>query len=428
MAILLPADKTWYNSLTDALQQGASGYGQGMSAGLQTLAQHKLNQMTQQQEAERLTPIAKSLGHPEYNVLGVNNLAKLLEGQQEQSFKMGDLQSYNKATETLDNWLSTGRPPIQQPKTAETPIPVNNQPMNVFGKPTVDLNIKSAPVAPPVKPEMANEQPAERQSFIPKMSYVPGVRPTMPNLPSFNEVMSYLNQQGIKMSDQKRKDLHDYYNEDIKNAKSDYKMAMDQYNEDRKFDAAEAKEGGKVLSDAREKAQAADDKINLYKRLGAYVQSGELRTGPGAALLKDTGLENLVLNPSERGFRSTINSLILEKAAQMKGNLSDKDINFLQATLPSLADTEEGLGKMFLILQLTEEINRMPYEAMRSLTKKGAKSPSTIADDAYDIYHPKAKIYGSMIMDLARGKDLDMETNSNTGERRIKYRGQKYSF
>ena len=56
----------------------------GIQTGLQMLAQHKLGQMQQQQQTQRLAPIAKQYGLGGAEVLGEQGLMQLIKQQQQQ--------------------------------------------------------------------------------------------------------------------------------------------------------------------------------------------------------------------------------------------------------------------------------------------------------------------------------------------------------
>jgi hypothetical protein len=157
MATILQPDKTWYNSLTDALQQGAAGYGQGMGAGLQALAQNKMNQLVAQQNAEReqaqATPLAKSLGHPEWSGLGVEGLKAIALQKEKENF---EIQKQDQLMQAL-GVIKPGQQPVQtgggvQPTTgnvttsdldeaiADNRLPSVAQPRNVQQAPMMDEN------------------------------------------------------------------------------------------------------------------------------------------------------------------------------------------------------------------------------------------------------------------------------------------------
>lgn len=90
---------------------------------------------------------------------------------------------------------------------------------------------------------------------------------------------------------------------------------------------------------------------------GAGSQAGQIFNQVGAALgLRTTEFE------SQDKLKQTINKRVLEGAQRLKGNLSDKDIRFLQESFPSLTSTEDTwrnfLNKWEQMIVLNEQVLR----------------------------------------------------------------------
>jgi len=408
MAIILPPEQTWRTTIPQAF--GAVNTGAGSV--LQALAQDKLNSIASQRQAEQQQqlygPIARQLGHPEYTNLGPENLTKLLVNQQKQAAEYGDINSYNKINNVLQG-MSEGQIPATQ--TAQQAV----KPVQTVGE--TELTVKQPP------------QPIiERQTATPVPIREEGARPQRVQMPSFADFMAQQRASGIQISPKREKELGGQYNQLKRDAEERYKTDLQDWRESQKMKTAEEKEGTGQLKALRETAQDAETKLNTYKELAGYAKSGELMTGPAIPLLRKYNLEDLVLNPTSRQFQAAVNRLVLEAAKDLKGNLSDKDILFLQQTMPSLSNTPEGLAKLLNILTLKEHLKILPYEEAKNITAKTKTSPRNISDLAYDRSEKERKTYGRMIADLAQGKSFRTRTNNTTGDRQIEYRGSWYEF
>jgi len=390
------------------------GLGQGAGNVLTHLAEQKLNQLSAKQQAEQQQqmygPIAKSLGNPQLAALGGENLTKILINQQKQAAEMGDLNSYNQ----ISNILQGAAEGQQYQKTPINPMQqVPQRSIEVNQQPAIE-NPSRLPGLKPMLGEVVDEGSARKPQRV--------------AMPNFADFMAQQRANGIQISPKREKELGNQYRQLKRDAEEKYKTDLQDWREEQKMMNAEEKEGTGQIKTLREAAQDAETKLNTYKELAGYVKSGQLQTGAGPALLKRFGLEDLALNPASRQFQGAVNKLVLEAAKDLKGNLSDKDILFLQQTMPSLSNTPEGLAKMLNILTLKEHIKILPYEQAKQITSRTKTAPRNISDLAYDRSDKNRKIYGKMIVDLAQGKSLRTRTNNSTGDRQIEYRGSWYGF
>jgi hypothetical protein len=287
--------------------------------------------------------------------------------------------------------------------------------MQAVGQPSIEVKQQPQPV---IERQVPVQMPIQSEAGKPQ-------RVVMPN---FSDFMAQQRASGIQISPKREKELGNQYRQLKRDAEEKYKTDLQDWREEQKMMNAEEKEGTGQIKVLRETAQDAETKLNTYKELAGYVKSGQLQTGAGPALLKRFGLEDLALNPASRQFQGAVNKLVLEAAKDLKGNLSDKDILFLQQTMPSLSNTPEGLAKMLNILTLKEHIKILPYEQAKQITARTKSPPRNISDLAYDRSEKNRKVYGKMIVDLAQGKSLRTRTNNSTGDRQIEYRGSWYGF
>lgn len=73
-----------------------------------------------------------------------------------------------------------------------------------------------------------------------------------------------------------------------------------------------------------------------------------------AKIGKSLGIETEGLEETEV-FEAVANNLVLDKAQSLSGALSDKDIAFLQATVPQLSQTSEGRKKLISLLKAVNQ-------------------------------------------------------------------------
>lgn len=116
---------------------------------------------------------------------------------------------------------------------------------------------------------------------------------------------------------------------------------------------------GQSYVDTQKQAQSARSQmanLNTLERLSDKAFSG---TGAGAfkffaKLADQIGMDIEGLSESEV-FNAVASSLTLDKAGQMSGALSDKDIAFLKETVPALSQTPEGRKRLIKIMKATNQ-------------------------------------------------------------------------
>lgn len=135
----------------------------------------------------------------------------------------------------------------------------------------------------------------------------------------------------------------------------------------------------------RNEAVAAEGLLPQLSLLDSLLAGG-LQTGPTAAstlrlrrLAADIGVaspERLEKLEGQELFQNVTNKLVLEQVGQMKGNLSEKEMDFLANTVPSLALSPGG--------------NKKVIEAMR----RAAQRKVQIADMMTDYYRRNGSLQG----------------------------------
>lgn len=140
------------------------------------------------------------------------------------------------------------------------------------------------------------------------------------------------------------------------------------------------------------------------KALSGSLADTKLMIGKFAKML---GADVEGLTESE-AFISMANSLTLDKAGQLSGALSDKDIAFLQATVPQLSQTKEGRKKVIGMLKDVAKIEREMARKAQQFKKqnKGSFDPVEFEEwvkeqrgekDVLSDYFEETTVYGEEI-------------------------------
>lgn len=107
-------------------------------------------------------------------------------------------------------------------------------------------------------------------------------------------------------------------------------------------DAQKADEQSKIqkIAEIRTQMEAAKSRVNGTGANRGVSAVGPIRgaaVGRLAALVTAVGGDDKVLN-NQRLLEQFVNQQILQGASQMKGNLSDRDVKFLEKSVPKLSD------------------------------------------------------------------------------------------
>jgi hypothetical protein len=104
------------------------------------------------------------------------------------------------------------------------------------------------------------------------------------------------------------------------------------------------KEAGRIPT-PKERLDVEKLRRELAEGTGSQVVTGPIEGQPFVRWMSDVAGDDDV--PMQRDLEILTNALVLEGAQKMKGNLSDKDIRFLQATVPQMTD-KPGIWKKWL--------------------------------------------------------------------------------
>lgn len=176
---------------------------------------------------------------------------------------------------------------------------------------------------------------------------------------------------------------------------------------DKKIERTEAEQLGSLQAD-RIAIQAARNLLSEANVVGPGAGSGPVRVlnQVGAAL----GFRAQEFESQDR-LLQLINKRVLEGARELKGNLSDKDIRFLQESFPSLRSTEntwtDFLGKWEQMIGLNEQI-------IRGAAPKGASIFDTAEQSV--LAQPSATTPGSSggVLSLpSTGRRIVRDANGN---------------
>lgn len=425
MAIILEPKQSLGSLLGQGLGAGLAGAGRGFGDVLSKMAENKLHQVSAQQELDTLKPLAKTLGMEGYEGLGKEGLTKVYLQKQKQAFEQGDVNAFNEATKGLDTLSSGGTLPAQQ--TISSNIPSNEMQVAKTEMPSTTSVMPKAP-AKELQPETFKfhdvDIPAKTHRFSPEG------KPQRVELPSADQLIAQQRSQGVKMTAKREKEFRNYYNQRQRDLEERYKTDLNDWREDRKMsEAKQAKQeerGGKTFDEMFTDAQSQYDQHQTYQMMDALNSKGELQTGAGPELLKKIGWEAL-LNPDTQQYKMLMNKNILNLAKDMKGNLSDKDVNFLTQTVANLMMTPQGIAKGLRISMLMSKMKQLPYEYANTYTDSGAKNLQGIGHKAWQATKQDRDAYGKLALKLARGEAFKMQKLPD-GTLQGNYKGKWYDF
>jgi len=396
--------------------------GKGLGQGLEEMAQHKLKQMAQQQESARLAPLAQRLGMPGAENLGAQGLAQLLKEQQRQQFETGESASYNQGASGISDFFSDQTQPAPTPAPEPQVAPSQGAPPQ--GLPAEEIKVSETEEAGPGGAAEQIKVSATEEAGPPQRKVIP----------PFKDFLSQHERNGNKVSPKVRGELKKTYDKDLDRLESKHQADMGTYFATKKIKLAQRR-----LDDAKEKvarveykelrdlSQSADDKITSLKQLSRMAQTGKLQTGVVPDILQKLGFGAL-LNPESKEYRTTSNRLVLELAKDLKGNLSDKDINFLNESIPSLANSPGGIQKISAMLVLKERIAALPYQMAKKIVKENNGSvPFNILDLADEQSEIARNAYKNIILDIASGKTPDA-FESPDGMTMVEYKNNSYQY
>jgi hypothetical protein len=134
---------------------------------------------------------------------------------------------------------------------------------------------------------------------------------------------------------------------------------------------------GQAFAGIQEQARGANktlSTLNSLDKLSEKAFSGALvdaKVGLGKiATAFGVDVEGL---PESEAFTALANSLTLDKAGQLSGALSDKDIAFLQNSVPQLSQTPEGRKKLIKIMRDVANIEKqLAKDASQYKNEKGS--------------------------------------------------------
>lgn len=179
------------------------------------------------------------------------------------------------------------------------------------------------------------------------------------------------------------------------------------------------KQAAPFLKEVRDENKSAESKIHDLNRLIQLADTGKLRTGPAQQLLSKVGFGSLGLSPESQEAQSISNQLVLDFAKDMKGSLSDKDIQFLRQMVPSLFNTEEGMKRLANAIKLKEEAKKERYKVSRELRKEHKMLPADFADLVEEKAESRIKkLADQALSELQKESKAKSETFSDINEAR----------
>jgi hypothetical protein len=311
-------------SLSALLGQSiGGGLGKGLSTGLEQLTQHKMNQILQQQEAQRLAPIAERLGIPGAEVLGVQGLARLLQQRQRQEYEQGLMNQYNQMGAgitpggSIQNLIGDGQQPPQEfdPSRALEPgyleSTFGRQPTQqqapVIPQTEESIRAKYAPLLEKTRigamiPSLSNMALREQSNIIQQMnSELEGIR---------SKEKTALTQEELKLKRQEREQ------ESVIKANAPYNKALEE-----------------KLPIAQESKAIAQQMMDIWK------------TGKVATRLKGKYVPNVLQNQETIEFNRLSDELAKNLIAAMRGPATNFKIRFAQNLKPTSSQDAETQKK-----------------------------------------------------------------------------------
>jgi len=362
------------------------------SSGLQALLNTKMQGMQQQQMANGL----QALGIPgQLAMLPPELLQHIVPQYMKVQADQQNMTGYNQGASNLESLFSGGMQAPIAPVSSQRTQPVQNQSLS-----TQDIDEAIAD----------NKLPGQQ-----KESLQP---PKRLNVGTFNSWLAQQRANGVKINPKDEKSLRSQYNEQKKQAEDQYKTDLSDYREQKKMQETErhhivteeakgVERGAKTFDEMLAEAKVEDIKHLNYESMYSLAKKGNLATGVGPEALKKLGWEAL-LNPDTQQYNALMNNLVLELAKDMKGNLSDKDVKFLQAALPNIMMTPQGIAKGLRILMLTSKSKQLPYQYADKVTNSGERTIKNIGAVSYKQTAQDRRAYGQLAVKLARGEKIPM--------------------
>ena len=358
------------NVLGEGLGQGVAGLGQGIGGALQNLANMKLNQFAQRQQAAQAaktygkipgaTPeLAEFLAglSPEERKPALQNLEILLKlfGGNDQGTSQGALQEPN----------ATGMGSLQSLSAADL-LSNPNQ---------VNPLIRQALSQAPLQLENQESSPSQQQAA---------------QVPQGLEEKSKLASQLFTSPHEKREQE---------------KLGLQKEEHERKG----SKDVREYLAPYYKQVQASEDNIRDYKLLEKLARSGDLRSGRTYQLLSKLGLEDFGLNYTSQLANKLIGRLA--QNAQSAFGPGTRVTNYLervfQRSLPSLWNTPEGIIGISKLNSLADQVNQEEFELRRRIIKENkGKVPGDIDGEVRERMTPIRERLESQALDIVTGLDV----------------------
>lgn len=327
--ILLPPQKSGYDYVRESALPG-------IDTGLNLLAQHKMNQMMQQQQAAKTSKGLAALG---YNPEQAQQLSQM--PPEMLNHIMPELLKQKQRSQ-LATLLSGGQP--QQDGQAQDQLGQQQFSPEDFYKPGVLEGVgkrQAVPQTPTTAPVEKNFD-AERKRIAPLAAYDPAIF------------------QREKTRIDRAEQAH------LKSGQVQTKILMP------------------IVDAANQNIRASENKIKDLGLLKHMIEQGKWQTNKFQDIAEKFGLGTIGLSPDSELARQVGAGLALQDVKLMKGSLSDREGAWLRSMYPSLMQTAEGAKKLANKLISDQKAEKLIEEEKLKLIKKNRNiDPLSIETEAF---------------------------------------------
>ena len=145
------------------------------------------------------------------------------------------------------------------------------------------------------------------------------------------------------------------------------------------FQKQQGKRRSDVISKSEDELASLQEQMDVLSVMEEYVNTPGLYTGPGETLFKLKNIQTQLFgsspelakaNNAAAVFRSFSNQLALQAATKLKGQMSDRDVEFIKNTVPTLTNTPEQNKELIRIykklLNRKQQMERLKIEFLAS--------------------------------------------------------------
>lgn len=161
------------------------------------------------------------------------------------------------------------------------------------------------------------------------------------------------------------------------------------------------------INESRTAGMNAETNINNLQTIDKLANKGELRAGNVQQLLSKAGLGNVGLNPDSQVVNALANQMAIGATKTLKGAISNKELDVIRSTVPSLYNSVEGIQRLAKGSIELNKANKALYDEMKKVRKeykdKGLALPDDFQDEVYERALPKIQKHLQKMTDYFTG-------------------------